>query len=341
MRTVWNVYVVVVVSLICAIPRPVAAQERSLDQGLNEIAKQITESIPAGKTTTLAVMDFNDLQGNVTMLGRFVGEELITRLFQTKRFKVIERSLLEKAIEELKFNTSDLVDPSVAKQLGKAVGAEAIVTGTLTDLGKMVKVNARVITVESGEVVGAAGAQIGNDASIKDMLSKPIGTSSVIKPNSSGNGAGDKQPAEPNTQQVSPKIIQKENGFIFAINNCDAMGQTVTCDLSVTNTDPDRTVLFGGSPGHGAEGSRMIDDSGSQYSAVHYKLANNSSGPRSSDVSSLLVSGVPVKLSMEFQGVSPQAKSVALLSIGYAVTRGSYASTRNYRIQFRNIQLER
>lgn len=126
-------------------------------------------------------MDFNSIEGNITVLGRFIGEELITKLFETGRFKVIERSLLEKAIEELKFNTSDLVDPSIAKQVGKVVGADAIVTGTLADLGQSVKVNARVIMVESGEIIGAAGAQIVKDSSIGDMLMKVLARSNSIR----------------------------------------------------------------------------------------------------------------------------------------------------------------
>lgn len=150
------------------------AVDKSLDQGLNEIAQQITESIPSDSKKTIAVMDFNTLEGNVTMFGRYVGEKLITKLFQTKRFKVIERGLLEKALQELKFNTTDLVDTANAKQLGKVVGADAIVTGTLTDLGQSVEVNARVITVESGEVIGAASEQLIKDTAIKDLLKKVL-----------------------------------------------------------------------------------------------------------------------------------------------------------------------
>lgn len=115
------------------------------------------------------------MQGNVTLLGRFIEEELVTRLFQANQFKVIERSLLENALVELKFNLSDLVDPSVAKQLGRVVGADAIVVGTVTDLGQSIKINARIITVESGEVIGAAGAKVVKDASVGEMLKKMIG----------------------------------------------------------------------------------------------------------------------------------------------------------------------
>jgi len=158
-------------------PKFILAQGVSLDQGLNEIAQKVTISIPEGAKKTIAAMDFYTLDGDVTLLGRFVGEELITKLFETERFKVIERSLLEKALEELKFNTSDLVDPSIAKQVGRIVGADSIVIGTLSDLGQYVKINARVIMVESGEVIGAAGVQVVKDSSISEMLKKIVSKS--------------------------------------------------------------------------------------------------------------------------------------------------------------------
>ncbi len=157
------------VTILLLSSHPVTAGDTSLDEGLSEISRQVSESMPSGKKTTIAVMDFNDLQGNVTLLGRFISEELITRFFQTKHLEVIERSLLDKAIQELKFNTSDLVDTSNAKQLGRVVGADAIMVGTLTDLGQSIKINARVIVVESGKVIGAASALIVKDTSIEEM----------------------------------------------------------------------------------------------------------------------------------------------------------------------------
>ena len=168
--------VIFLVGIIILSPQFIMAQDMSLDEGLNTIADQISESVTSVKIKNVAVMDFNDLQGNVTLLGRFIEEELVTRLFQANQFKVIERSLLENALGELKFNLSDLVDPSVAKQLGRVVGADAIVTGTITDLGQSVKINARIIAVESGEVIGAAGAKVVKDTSVGEMLKKMIGT---------------------------------------------------------------------------------------------------------------------------------------------------------------------
>ena len=65
--------------------------------------------------------------------------------------EVIERSLLEKVLRELNLQSTGAVDEASAKEIGKILGVEAIVSGTLIDLGaKEVEVNARLIITQTG-----------------------------------------------------------------------------------------------------------------------------------------------------------------------------------------------
>ncbi len=315
------------------------ALDRSLDQGLDEIAQKITKSIPEGSRKGVAVMDFNTLDGSVTVLGRFIGEELITRLFETERLKVIERSLLEKAIEELKFNTSDLVDPTIAKQVGKVVGADAIVTGTLSDLGDSVKINARVIMVESGEVIGAAGAQIMKDTAIRDMLSKSLNSSFR---------SGQKMREEIESE-TSSKVIEKTElpgksqwiadvkDYLFELHNCISYARSITCNLSIVNKGKDRELTIGTIQyrvDHRAY-TIMYDNFGNEYRAGRFTLANNSQDNKG--VKSFLVSGVPVKATVKFEEVSPQASSISLLKIECQLSHWGDP----FEIEFRNVPIDR
>ncbi len=293
--------------------------EQYLDEGIDGITNEIAASIPSGKTTTVAVVDFNDLQGNVTKLGRYVSEELITRLFQDRRFKVIERGLLEKAIEELKFNTTDLVNPDAAQQLGKVLGAEALVTGTLTDIGRLVKMNARMIRVETGEVLGAASSQIIKTVSVEDMMKKELVSGKKRESRS------DDHPAISN-----PEAVQQieTNDFLFELKSCDVSYQVVTCHLSITNREKDRELSFGEDGRLRPPHSRMFDKAGSEYHASNYKLADkNGRG-----VKSLLVNGVPINASIRFEGFTSQAESISLLEL---------TVNRKIKVQFRDIPLIR
>ena len=151
-----------------------AAVEKSLDRGVEVIAQDIAEPLPQDKKPLLAVLDFNDLSDCVSALGRLTAEKLVTKLFKTKRVRVVERGLLKKALEELKFNLSELIDPNRAKQLGKQVGADAIVSGTITDTVSSVEIIARAIAVETGDVLATAEVEIAKDESIKQLVSQPL-----------------------------------------------------------------------------------------------------------------------------------------------------------------------
>ena len=150
---------------------PVAAKPKSnMDESINELVQKISQSMTAQRKTKIAVVEFTDLQGNVTNFGKYLAEELITRLFQTDKFRIIERSLLNKVVEEQKLSLTQLIEPSSAQKLGRILGVDAIVSGTITDLGGKLKINARMIGTETGDVFAVASTAITKDETVVKLL---------------------------------------------------------------------------------------------------------------------------------------------------------------------------
>ena len=141
--SLWFVAVLLSGGYLLLPAQPAAAQD--LRTGVEQIAAQIVEALPAENSLRIAVADFPDLQGVTSDFGRYVANRLTTRLAQSKKVSVVERQRLGQVLAELKFSMSDLVDPAKAKQLGRMAGVEAIVVGTVSDLGNQVDVDARVI----------------------------------------------------------------------------------------------------------------------------------------------------------------------------------------------------
>src|SRR5207302_3918594 len=140
--------------------------QATLDQRMGELSKQISDGLTENQKRTIAVVEFSDLRGNVTDFGRFIAEELITRLYQTKKFKVIERQLLNKVIAEQKLSLTGVIEQSAAQRLGKVLGVGAIASGTITDLGKALRVNARLIDTATGEIFAVASAEVIKDDAV-------------------------------------------------------------------------------------------------------------------------------------------------------------------------------
>lgn len=217
--------------LILSVPTFVVAQV-SLDQRVSELSQQISKEMADNQKKTIAVIEFVDLKGNVTDFGRFLAEELITRLYQTRKFKVIERQLLNRVIAEQKLSLTGTVDPSSAKQLGKLLGVDAICSGTISDLTKSFKVNGRLISTVTGEIFAVASTEIAKD----DAVAGLIGTGA------SGSGA-----SPPNSSPVTPPKPKapsfETESYRVTVDAVRKVGNSVSITMFFESTSDDKIQL--------------------------------------------------------------------------------------------------
>jgi TolB-like protein len=286
-----------------------------LDQRIVELSQQIATEMTEYQKTTIAVVEFSDLQGNVTDFGRFLAEELITRLYQTKKFKVIERQLLNKIINEQKLTLTGLVDPSSAKQLGKLLGVDAIASGTITDLAQSLRVNARLISTETGELFSVASTEIFKDESVMKLMKTGSATTT------NNNNEFTSSTAKPVKNLVQK--VEAEN-FTFELKEVKVTGGALTFEIIVTNNDQDRDLYIY------RRDSRIFDESGNEFSADQIQLGNRDSG--GIYVKSLLVSGIPTKAKLSFPKVSEKAARLSLLEL-------NCSAKEKFRVQFRDIPI--
>jgi len=132
-----------------------AAQELSMLSGA--LADGVKE-LPGLK---LAVLAFTYTSEKASEGPVVVQERLTTLLAQNKKITLIERGLMKKVMEELNLQASGAMDEETVKKLGKLLGADAVVTGTLNDVSEdTTEVNARVVETETGKILSAASATI-------------------------------------------------------------------------------------------------------------------------------------------------------------------------------------
>lgn len=72
------------------------------------------------------------------------------------RFQVVERDQLDRVLSELGLTADIAFDPQTRAKLRKLVGANAIIIGSLQEIGSQIKVNARIVNLETGTVISAA-----------------------------------------------------------------------------------------------------------------------------------------------------------------------------------------
>src|SRR5690242_6381240 len=101
-------------------------------------------SAPAQKKR-VAVMNFDyaTVQSSVSAIfgvnqdiGKGIADLLVDKLVNDGTYSVIERKMLDKIIAEQNFSNSDRADPNSAAKIGKILGVDAIIIGSITQFGR-------------------------------------------------------------------------------------------------------------------------------------------------------------------------------------------------------------
>lgn len=113
---------------------------------------------PRKKRVAILDFDYGTVHSSVAALfgsdvdvGKGMADLLVKHLVQDGTYSVIERKMLDKILAEQNFSTSDRANPATAAQIGKILGVDAIIVGTITQFGGETK----------STKIGGAGAGIG------------------------------------------------------------------------------------------------------------------------------------------------------------------------------------
>lgn len=147
-------------------------REINLQNKIEDLAQQITQSMVDQKKKKLVMMELPDLSGEITKFGKFLYEELISHLMMYKYFDVIEKKLYDNLLTESEGSVFN-VTADMSKEIGEKLGADAIAYGTISNLGSSVNVNIRLITPETGVPFAVARAEITSDTTVKALLEMP------------------------------------------------------------------------------------------------------------------------------------------------------------------------
>lgn len=161
----------VCVALLLALTSEVWGQSR-LGAAIEELATHIGASVAKEQKRKIGVIPFSGIRNEGTVFGSYLSEELTSHLFNTQKFDLVEKALMNKVLRELKLGETGVIDPATVKRVGQIAGVDAIVTGTVTDLGPYVAVNCRLIDIQTGTVLGAASVRIVKDDEVTALWSQ-------------------------------------------------------------------------------------------------------------------------------------------------------------------------
>src|SRR5215472_6717894 len=113
----------------------------------------------------VAVMNFDygtvrttvaQIFGSDQDVGKGISDLLVQKLVQDGKYSVIERNAIDKVLAEQNFGNSDRVDSSTAAQIGRILGVDAVILGSVTQFGRDDKA-----TTVGGGIMGGIASKYG------------------------------------------------------------------------------------------------------------------------------------------------------------------------------------
>lgn len=144
-----------------------------------KMAKELSRSVGKKSAARIGILAFPYHDGRISSGSSIVSERLTTELASQRGMRVVERSLVRKLLEEQRLSETGVIDPGTAKEMGKILGIDMIVTGTLIELNdEKTEVNARLLKADTGEVISASRATIQTSWNDRPRIAQPFQTRS-------------------------------------------------------------------------------------------------------------------------------------------------------------------
>lgn len=140
-----------------------AAGLSAADKG-RDIASELADGLTKGDRQSVAVLPFEYQGRQGHPLSGQLAEEVTYWLVKSKKVTVVERARVDKVLQELAFAQTGAVNDAHVQKIGRGLGAQALVIGTITDQpNHRALIQARIVRTETFEVLAVAKLETRRD----------------------------------------------------------------------------------------------------------------------------------------------------------------------------------
>jgi TolB-like protein len=155
---------IVFVLLSCLAAAGVSAQNISLDAAITTAALEMSRRLPP--QSKAAVLSFTSPSDQ---LSRYVIEELNNAIVNEGKLVVVDRQQLDLIMQEMQFQLSGMVSDESAQAIGRMLGAQYIVSGSMELIAGAYRFRTRALAVETAAIVYSDSRNVTNDRTITSL----------------------------------------------------------------------------------------------------------------------------------------------------------------------------
>jgi formylglycine-generating enzyme required for sulfatase activity len=225
-----------------------------LDQAIQAAARNIEDNVQAGQK--IAVLNFTS---PTEQFSEYVLEELSDALVNGRKLVVVDRRELDLIRQEEQFQLSGEVSDESAQSIGKKLGAQSIVSGSINVIGNVYRFRIRTLAVETAAIETSYSA---------DLSPRETRVTSLL---------GSSRPATAQTAAVSPDMVRVEGGTFQMGNNDGWDDEKPVHTVTITGfymgkyevTQREWTAVMGSNPSV-FRGDNLPVETVNWYDAVEY-----------------------------------------------------------------------
>ena len=165
-----------------------------LDHAIREISDYLNKRIPNGAKAV-----FLNVKSDWPDLSEYILSGLMENAVNDEVFAVVDRQQIDAIRSELNFQWSGEVSDASAQEIGQMLGAQTIVSGSVTTIGSVYRIQARAIAVQTAALQGQLSQNVdGKGPTIAALTKKAVPAGS----GSSAAAAGNRTSAGKQTAQA-------------------------------------------------------------------------------------------------------------------------------------------
>lgn len=179
-HSIFIIFLSLILLADCASAR--RGSKRNLPKPLNEVLAEVSSSLKKQIATNrensfpdkknalkLAILPLLNEVGASTVLGVTIASQLLPQMSEPGKIVLVEKSQLNRLIDEQSFQKTGLVLSDENLEIGKLAGVDLLVLGTVQFNDQTFLLQIRVVSLRSGEILAVSESVFDSDDTLYDQ----------------------------------------------------------------------------------------------------------------------------------------------------------------------------
>ena len=147
-----------------------SVQERPLMDRIKNLFREITLDLESKDEGSISILFFKTGEGKQSDLTVLLDKMALEEIKKLENMRVIDREKVNVILEEQGISSLALIDVTNAIEIGKLLGVDYILTGSVVDSGKTVVIFGKIINVGTEEIESIAQVIVPKNSTVESLL---------------------------------------------------------------------------------------------------------------------------------------------------------------------------